>query len=127
MVESTLRTMNNLLERLHASFFFYLFTAPSQFLPIGFYLPPVIVISIAVSFGGLSLYVALGWHQITIENKEQKTSKTEWAMRDRPVIEALTIMGVTHISGIATLILTSSSWWHQRLSVRIVIASNSLR
>jgi len=47
IVESTLRTMSNLLERLHASFFLYIMTTPSSFLKIGSYLPSAVVIAVA--------------------------------------------------------------------------------
>lgn len=66
-IESTLRTMNNLLERLHASFFFYILTKSHhpnghpQFLKIGHYLPSVIMISVATMFVGLRTWVEAGW------------------------------------------------------------------
>lgn len=51
-VESTLRTFNNLLERLHASFFFYLVPSQEQFLPVGHYLPSAVLLGAAVTLGG---------------------------------------------------------------------------
>ncbi|KAF9265553.1 Gaa1-domain-containing protein [Marasmius fiardii PR-910] len=57
IVESTLRTTNNLLERLHASFFFYIMTGPERFLKIGSYLPSGIAISVAMMFTGLQTWI----------------------------------------------------------------------
>ncbi|KAL1408622.1 Glycosyl phosphatidyl inositol protein transamidase complex subunit [Vanrija albida] len=52
MVESTLRAYNNLLERLHASFFFYLLPHPDYFLPVGHYLPAAVLLGASVTLGG---------------------------------------------------------------------------
>ncbi|KAG6918119.1 hypothetical protein DXG01_016307 [Tephrocybe rancida] len=54
VIESTLRTTNNLLERLHASFFFYVLTGPERFLKIGSYLP-----SAVLKFGRIPLGFAV--------------------------------------------------------------------
>lgn len=51
-VESTLRSFNNLLERLHASFFFYLMPSQEQFLPVGHYLPAAVLLGASVTLGG---------------------------------------------------------------------------
>ncbi|KAG8907402.1 Glycosyl phosphatidyl inositol protein transamidase complex subunit [Tulasnella sp. 403] len=59
IVESTLRTMNNLLERLHASFFFYVLTSPRTFVNFGGYLASAILVSVAMIFGGLRLWALL--------------------------------------------------------------------
>jgi glycosylphosphatidylinositol transamidase len=51
-VESTLRSFNNLLERLHASYFFYLVPMPHHFIPVGNYLPAAILLGASVTIGG---------------------------------------------------------------------------
>jgi glycosylphosphatidylinositol transamidase len=51
-IESTLRSYNNLLERLHASYFFYLVPKPHHFIPVGHYLPAAIILGASVTFGG---------------------------------------------------------------------------
>lgn len=114
VIESLLRTTNNLLERLHASFFFYLFTAPSEFAEFARYLPPVIILGLAASFGGLHLYVQTGWiqHEERSEkDDEDDEGKLVWHMRDRPVLEVLCIMGATHLVGIATLAIVHQAWF----------------
>lgn len=51
-VESTLRSFNNLLERLHASYFFYLMPMPHHFIPVGHYLPAAVILGASVTIGG---------------------------------------------------------------------------
>ncbi|WWC89001.1 uncharacterized protein L201_003918 [Kwoniella dendrophila CBS 6074] len=61
-LESTLRSQNNLLERLHASYFFYLLPKPWNFIPIGQYLPSAILFGSSLTLGGLQIkgYVLRG-------------------------------------------------------------------
>jgi glycosylphosphatidylinositol transamidase len=51
-IEGMLRTYNNLLERLHASFFFYLLPAPDRFMPVGHYLPAAVILGASLTLGG---------------------------------------------------------------------------
>lgn len=51
-LESTLRSLNNLLERLHASYFFYLLPRPGKFIPVGHYLPSAVLIGASITLGG---------------------------------------------------------------------------
>lgn len=57
IVDSSLRSVNNLLEKFHQSFFFYLLLAPKHFVSIGTYLPATVLlaVSFAVSFLGCLL------------------------------------------------------------------------
>ncbi|WVN87652.1 uncharacterized protein L203_102835 [Cryptococcus depauperatus CBS 7841] len=54
-VESTLRSYNNLLERLHASFFFYLLPRPHYFIPVGHYLPAAVLLGASLTIGGFKI------------------------------------------------------------------------
>jgi len=107
IVESTLRTTNNLLERLHASFFFYILTSPDSFLKIGSYLPSAVLISVALMLGGLSLWVSAAWVRDDEEKLDQKTrgvlvssvTEEKWIKRKRPVLTVLGIMLATHALG----------------------------
>ncbi|KAF9052907.1 Gaa1-like protein [Panaeolus papilionaceus] len=108
-VESTLRTMNNMLERLHASFFFYIMAERGWFLKIGHYLPSAIMISVAMMFQGLSKWVDAGWIRNTAPEKGMSTML--WTRRARPVLPVLAIMTFTHILGVALFTLISSPWF----------------
>lgn len=47
VAESTLRSINNLMEHFHQSFFFYFLMTPQKFVSIGTYLPAVLLVSIS--------------------------------------------------------------------------------
>ncbi|KAH9952052.1 Gaa1-domain-containing protein [Amylocystis lapponica] len=120
IVESTLRTTNNLLERLHASFFFYLLVGTTTFLKIGSFLPSVILISVSLMFGGLREWVNAGWIWIpeiqqTIGEKDSgevpsRISGT-WSRRSRPVLKALSIMLCTHALGAVLFYAITRPWF----------------
>lgn len=106
VIESSLRTMNNLLERLHASFFFYIQTTPDTFLKIGHYLPSVIIVSVAMMFGGLKEWVKAGWRR----QEASERTNAKWESRPRPVLEALLLMLATHIFGGFVFLSASKGW-----------------
>jgi GPI-anchor transamidase subunit GAA1 len=114
VIESTLRTMNNLLERLHASFFFYLMTGPGTFLKIGEFLPSAVIVSVAMMFGGLRVWVDAGWleQRLPVEKATPgQAIMARWKARRRTVIPPLIIMLVTHVvGGITFTVLTESSF-----------------
>jgi len=115
--------MNNLLERLHASFFFYIMTGPQRFLKIGFYLPSAILISVAMMFHGLSTWVDAGWvqehtyHGAPGPNKPTDSQTLTWNRRRRPVISVLCIMIATHLLGIILFSVVSSTWFMENYRV----------
>ena len=103
-IESTLRTMNNLLERLHASFFFYIMTSETTFHKIGHYLPAVIMLSVATMFSALGTWVDAAWR---VEPDEKYV---RWIQQKRPILEPLSVMLVTHILGLSAFYLFSEGW-----------------
>ncbi|TFK76331.1 Gaa1-domain-containing protein [Pluteus cervinus] len=112
-VEGTLRAANNMLERLHASFFFYLLPVHHEFIQIGKYLPSAILISVAMIFGGLKIWSDAGWTRSSII--EQKvTSEPTWTRRRRPVIPSLLIVLATHLMGTLLFFVVKSSWFVPR-------------
>ena len=117
--------MNNLLERLHASFFFYIMTGPQRFLKIGFFLPSAILISVAMMFHGLSTWVNAAWINETnsgpTEKKNSLSSSTppsiKWRNRRRPVIPVLGIMISTHVLGLLLFWTITRSWFMENYQV----------
>ena len=98
--------MNNLLERLHASFFFFLLVRPELFMKIGMYLPSAILVGTAMLFSGLGEWVNAGWLLTSVplkhdekSEKVQSSSVRKWVTRDRPVLDAVTVMVSTHAIG----------------------------
>ncbi|KAJ7087836.1 Gaa1-like protein [Mycena epipterygia] len=116
IVESTLRTTNNLLERLHASFFFYILTAPEFFLKIGSFLPSAVLISVAMMFGGLKVWSDSAWILDTLVQSAEKEGDTgprsdKWIQRSRPVIPVLGIIVSTHVLGGILFCALTNSWF----------------
>jgi len=112
IVESSLRTMNNLLERLHASFFFFILTAPDRFMKIGSYIPSVILVSVAMMFQGLRCWVnARRCPARPFKEKADHSHKNVSSTRIRPVLPALVIMLLTHLLGVIVFFAIRSSWF----------------
>lgn len=59
-VESLLRSLNNLLEHFHQSFFFYLLMANRRFVSIGTYLPSAMLIAVNFTFAAIGLWIEAG-------------------------------------------------------------------
>ena len=90
-IESTLRSLNNLLERFHQSFFLYIMTSVDSFISVGNYLAAPILFGITLTVAGLDL-----WRQ-TFSSP----------LIERPVAETLFVMLCTHLVGLASFILLS--------------------
>ncbi|CAG9570621.1 unnamed protein product [Danaus chrysippus] len=58
-LESILRSLNNLLERFHQSYFFYMLAATNRFISIGQYMPSLCLLCGAMLIRALSLWVTL--------------------------------------------------------------------
>jgi len=59
-IESLFRSLNNLLEHLHQSFFFYLLLQDKRFVSIGTYLPSAMLIAFNFSIAAMALWVKSG-------------------------------------------------------------------
>ncbi|KAJ6502346.1 Gaa1-like protein [Mycena sanguinolenta] len=119
IVESTLRTTNNLLERLHASFFFYILTTPERFLKIGSFLPSAVLIGVAMMFGGLKLWSDSAWIPETTVRLEKGDNGegSKWIQCSRPVIPVLGMMLSTHILGGILYSVVATSWFSNNQTV----------
>jgi GPI-anchor transamidase subunit GAA1 len=114
IMESTLRTTNNLLERLHASFFFYILTGTETFLKIGSFLPSAVLISVAMMFGGLRQWVDAGWIR---RSEIEKQGETLWEQRRRPMLHSLSLLISTHLLGIIIFWVVQTSWFIENRKV----------
>lgn len=112
--------MNNLLERLHASFFFYIMTTPSSFLKIGSYLPSAVLVAVSLMFGGLREWVNAGWVEVTDEpqlpEKDMAAKvlvnnpKKKWVARRRGLLDALVVVVASHLVGLSIFVVISGAW-----------------
>lgn len=59
LVDSTFRSVNNLLERFHQSFFFYLMLSPKNFVSIGTYLPSAVLMAVVFALSSLNRLVRI--------------------------------------------------------------------
>ncbi|XP_055946175.1 glycosylphosphatidylinositol anchor attachment 1 protein-like [Argiope bruennichi] len=57
VLEGTIRSLNNLLEKFHQSFFFYLLPSTRSYISIGLYMPPFALIALPVLIKALYLYL----------------------------------------------------------------------
>lgn len=72
IVEGVARSVNNLLERFHQSFFFYLLVASDRFVSIGDYMPALAVMVLALLVKALIGWLQLGRLRPESEADEQK-------------------------------------------------------
>lgn len=59
-VESTFRSLNNLLEHFHQSFFFYLLMQSQRFVSIGTYLPSAMLVAVNFTIMAIALWILSG-------------------------------------------------------------------
>ncbi|KAL3426168.1 rhomboid protein 2 [Phlyctema vagabunda] len=61
VIESTFRSLNNLLEHLHQSFFFYLLMHSGRFVSIGTYLPSAMLVAVNFTIMAIFLWIKSGF------------------------------------------------------------------
>ncbi|KAF6841542.1 glycosylphosphatidylinositol transamidase [Colletotrichum musicola] len=80
LVEGTFRSLNNLLEHLHQSFFFYLLMHKERFVSIGTYLPSAMILAASFTITAISLWVKSGHQERPMNSttsKEAEVSPTK--------------------------------------------------
>lgn len=122
-VEGLFRSLNNLLEHLHQSFFFYLLMHTNRFVSIGTYLPSAMLVAANFTIMAIALWLRTGHEDklaVTAAAKEKpKDSKGEATqaadaglngVSERKLSVPLTVVAVLHFLGIVPLyILTNIS------------------
>lgn len=93
-VESTFRSLNNLLEHFHQSFFFYLLMQADRFVSIGTYLPSAMLVSVSFSIMAIGLWIRSGRSE-TGQRKVGSTEKSE--KQKEPEMETVKQGGTTAI------------------------------
>ena len=80
-VESTFRSLNNLLEKFHQSFFFYLLMQANRFVSIGTYLPSAMLVAVNFSIMAIALWIRSGSSPApragSTQAKEEKETEVE--------------------------------------------------
>lgn len=70
IVESIVRSLNNLLERFHQSYFFYLLPSTDRFISIGLYMQPLVLIIASIFIKAFSI-----WQRLQTSNNSNETKK----------------------------------------------------
>lgn len=120
-VEGLCRSLNNLLEHLHQSFFFYLLMHTNRFVSIGTYLPSAMLVAANFTIMAVALWLRTGYEDKLAAKKQTATNNTKGeamttadtglnGVSERKLSVPLTVVAVLHFLGIAPLyILTNVS------------------
>lgn len=112
ILEGISRSLNNLLERFHQSFFFYVLVSSDRFISIGDYMP-----SLGLMAGSLLIKAFIIWLKITQKDEENK-SKIEKSDKNFNFLTVGIILILAHSIGFLCsklpLIPTVNSFFHQQ-------------
>ncbi|KAL6245807.1 Glycosyl phosphatidyl inositol protein transamidase complex subunit [Rhinocladiella similis] len=122
-VESICRSLNNLLEKLHQSFFFYLLMQSNRFVSIGTYLPSAMTIGAAYTIMAIYLWVLSGYQLVqkppAVINEKSSTSspstpakdtrpKLEFLPQDRHLVLPIALVAAVYLASLVPLYLLTS-------------------
>lgn len=104
VLEGVFRSLNNLLERFHQSFFFYILPSTRRYISIGLYMPPFGLIAAPVLLKALALYLSLGESTDDGHKNRSEPNKTQLQainhLKEGPSLWlALHIVGISHVFG----------------------------
>ena len=118
-IESICRSLNNLLEHLHQSFFFYLLMQSNRFVSIGTYLPSAMLIAGNFTIMAIALWMRTGYHpdamskQAPVSASAQSEKKASGAVTPKQegptepsgpaVVERLLALPLTLVTGLHIL------------------------
>lgn len=96
LLEGMYRKLNNLLERLHQSYFFYLMPSLSHFVSIGYYMPAFGLLAVILLLRALDLWVQLATPPVRTED-----GIAELEQSSPGVLPVLTPLVISHLTGAA--------------------------
>lgn len=115
-IESLCRSLNNLLEHLHQSFFFYLLMDSQRFVSIGTYLPSAMLIAGNFTIMAIALWMRTGYHpdsapsELSVSKPTEKKAssttqekKSEVRLSASQVVERLLALPLTLVTGLHLL------------------------
>ncbi|EKD14202.1 rhomboid protein 2 [Drepanopeziza brunnea f. sp. 'multigermtubi' MB_m1] len=89
VIESTFRSLNNLLEHLHQSFFFYLLMQSNRFVSIGTYLPSAMLVAVNFTIMAIFLWIKSGSPKMSAKASPSEAEKKPLVMVKEGGIKAL--------------------------------------
>lgn len=110
IIESTVRSINNLLEHFHQSFFFYILLGPYSFVSIGSFLPAAVLLS--QSYSIMAVYYILGL-----------SSGPSWQQYGNVFLTIVIVIASSILAGILALKYTHFWEWCLMLAVLGGLAS----
>lgn len=112
IVESTLRSLNNLLERFHQSFFLYLLQSSERFLSVAMYLIVPLLLGVGLTVKGLAKWGSAGEYWSHSKDQRDPTSQSDPPEKvavqnlnrsenekGAEILWSLKIIGLTHVVG----------------------------
>jgi glycosylphosphatidylinositol transamidase len=106
VIEGTFRSLNNLLEHLHQSFFFYLLMQRERFVSIGTYLPSAMLIAANFTIMAIALWVKSGQAaEGATQKPETETPNTTPPTVERALFRPLAVITLIHALSIIPLYL----------------------
>lgn len=87
VIEGTFRSLNNLLEHLHQSFFFYLLMQKERFVSIGTYLPSAMLVAANFTIMSIALWIKSGQPESEASNKGKKDGAAKAADKPNLAVE----------------------------------------
>uniref|UniRef100_A0AAR2LFB6 GPI-anchor transamidase component GPAA1 n=1 Tax=Pygocentrus nattereri TaxID=42514 RepID=A0AAR2LFB6_PYGNA len=99
LLEGMFRKLNNLLERLHQSYFFYLMPSLTHFVSIGYYMPAFGLLATILLLRALDLWVQLGTPAQVTEDGAGEVEPV--SINNQGVLSVLTPVVISHLTGVA--------------------------
>ncbi len=105
VIEGSFRSLNNLLEHLHQSFFFYLLMHRERFVSIGTYLPSAMLVAANFTIMAIALWVKSGQPAGSSANTTEKKTDRPAPTAERDLFLPLGVVTLIHALSIIPLYL----------------------
>ncbi len=122
ILEGTFRSLNNLLEHLHQSFFFYLLMSRERFVSIGTYLPSAMLLAANFTIMAIALWLRSG-QQAPAASASTATTVVRGSAAERDLFLPLAVVAICQALGVAPLYL----FHHVSAWVRSLFSSKAVR
>ncbi|XP_068203128.1 glycosylphosphatidylinositol anchor attachment 1 protein [Palaemon carinicauda] len=113
VLEGVCRSLNNLLERFHQSFFFYLLPSTNRYISIGVYMPPFAMIA-----GGVLVKALALWYSTSCAAEEQAQNEKCKKKTDYGLLGCLPLVVTVHV---LSVILGCAPGFMSSLGLRIAL------
>ena len=125
-IESLCRSLNNLLEHLHQSFFFYLLMQSNRFVSIGTYLPSAMLLAGNFTIMAIALWMRTGYYPESkpVQSKGEKASAEKAKtsnIAERKLALPLSLVVGLHLLGLVPL------WVFNNISHQVSLLGGSSR